>query len=69
MLILLKVFYIVPDLLKENNSMSNYVCNECTSEDIKIIKGTSEMDCYCNNCKKETYTVSLWWTNQIIKGG
>ena len=49
--------------------MSNYVCNECTSEDIEIIKGSSEMDCYCNNCKQETYTVSLWWTNQITKGG
>ena len=41
--------------------MSNYVCNECTSEDIEIIKGTNEMDCYCNNCKQKTYTVSLWW--------
>ena len=41
--------------------MSNYVCNKCTSEDIEIIKGSSEMDCYCNNCKQKTYTVSLWW--------
>jgi len=45
--------------------MSNYVCNECTSDDIEIIKDkNNEMDCYCNNCKKETYTISLWWTNQ-----
>ena len=45
--------------------MSNYVCNECTSDDIEIIKDKSnEMDCYCNNCKQENYTVSLWITNQ-----
>ena len=45
--------------------MSNYVCNECTSDDIEIIKDKdNEMDCYCNNCKQENYTVSLWWTNQ-----
>ena len=45
--------------------MSNYVCNECTSDDIEIIKDKSnEMDCYCNNCKQENYTVSLWWTNK-----
>ena len=45
--------------------MSNYVCNECTSDDIEIIKDkNNEMDCYCNNCKQETYTISLWWTNQ-----
>lgn len=43
-------------------TMSNYVCDECTSDDIEIIKDKSnEMDCYCNNCKKENYTVSLWW--------
>ena len=42
--------------------MSNYVCDECTSDDIEIIKDKSnEMDCYCNNCKQENYTVSLWW--------
>ena len=45
--------------------MSNYVCNECTSDDIEIIKGSGEMECYCNNCKHESYTVSLWWTDNF----
>ena len=45
--------------------MSNYVCNECTSDDIEIIKGSGEMECYCNNCKHESYTISLWWTDNF----
>ena len=49
--------------------MSNYVCNECTSDDIEIIKGSGEMDCYCNNCKQENYTVSLWWINKEQDNG
>ncbi len=45
--------------------MSNYVCNECTSNNIEIIKdASSEMDCYCNNCKQENYIVSSWWINR-----
>ena len=46
-------------------SNNNYVCDVCTSDDIEIIKDQcKEMDCYCNNCKQETYKVSSWWINK-----
>jgi hypothetical protein len=48
--------------------MNNYVCNECTSDDIEIIKDKNkEMDCYCNDCKEEQYIVSSSWINKGVR--
>lgn len=50
--------------------MSKWVCDFCTSDDIKIIKDkTSEMQCYCNNCKEENYIVSSWWLGLLGQHG
>ena len=45
--------------------MNNLLCDNCTSSNIEIIKDKdSEMDCYCNDCNTENYTVSKWWINE-----
>ena len=45
--------------------MNNLLCDNCTSSNIEIIKDKdSEMDCYCNDCNTEHYTVSKWWINE-----
>jgi len=48
--------------------VSKWLCNECASPDIHIfndfssyLRKNAEMDCYCNDCKEEQYTVSSWW--------
>ena len=46
--------------------MSKRLCYECGSPDINIFKDSDrkekEMNCYCNKCKEEQYTVSFsWW--------
>jgi len=54
---------------KELNNMNNYVCDECTSSNIELIKDKdNEMDCYCNDCNTEQYIVSEWWINKNIQG-
>jgi len=48
--------------------MSNYVCDECTSSNIELIKDKdNEMDCYCNDCDTEQYIVSEWCINRNIQ--
>jgi len=45
--------------------MSNLLCDNCTSSNIELIKDKdNEMDCYCNNCNAEHYTVSKWWIDR-----
>ena len=45
--------------------MSNLLCDNCTSSNIELIKDKdSEMDCYCNDCNAEHYTVSKWWIDR-----
>ena len=51
--------------------MSDWLCDGCTSSNIKLIKSTDEnyqeMDCYCYDCKSENYIVSSWWINTYFK--
>ena len=46
---------------------NEWLCDNCFSEDINIFEDKkredSEMDCYCNSCKKENYIVSSWFAN------
>tara|TARA_R110000803_G_C11806685_1_gene300130 strand:- start:47 stop:226 length:180 start_codon:yes stop_codon:yes gene_type:complete len=44
--------------------LNNWLCDECLSDDIKIIDDKdNEMNCYCNGCKQENYIVSAWYIN------
>lgn len=48
--------------------MSKWLCNECASDDIQIIKDDNkEMQCFCNDCKEEQYIVSSWWINKGVR--
>tara|TARA_R100000995_G_scaffold30019_1_gene13340 strand:+ start:218 stop:514 length:297 start_codon:yes stop_codon:yes gene_type:complete len=52
--------------------MSRRLCYECASPDINIFKDSErkgkKMDCYCNKCKEEQYTVSFsWWLGEGYK--
>ena len=45
--------------------MNAYVCDNCTSNNIEIIKNKdNEMDCYCKDCNTEQYIVSKSWINK-----
>ena len=45
--------------------MKNLLCDNCASGNIEIIKDkNNEMDCYCNDCNAEHYTIAECWINK-----